>query len=186
MKTTILATIIAILVLMCSGPVQATDKHIPTPPKRGPEITHNIVSPQVQQGQYQSSVAGANSYNVDHSNMYVFPGPGMAAPLPANLCPQGDSVSWGIIWNFFWYSSSSTRTEMACLEKVLDVIKANQKPQMMLAPLTEAEKRQLQLLEEASKKKKTTTVVPKKNACNNEPNKRISNTCSQPSLKKMT
>jgi len=56
--------------------------------------------------------------------MYVFPAPVHAAPLPANLCPKGDSLSWSIGWNFFSWASSTTRTELECLEKVLVVVRA--------------------------------------------------------------
>lgn len=56
--------------------------------------------------------------------MYVFPAPVSAAPLPANLCPKGDSLSWSVGWNFFSWASSSTRTELECLEKVLAVVRA--------------------------------------------------------------
>lgn len=60
------------------------------------------------------------------SNMYVLPAPVQAAPLPPGLCPQGDSMSIGILWNLFSYSRSSTRTEMECLDKVLASIRASQ------------------------------------------------------------
>lgn len=59
------------------------------------------------------------------SNMYVLPAPVQAAPLPPGLCPQGDSMSIGILWNMFSYSRSSTRTEMECLDKVLASVRAS-------------------------------------------------------------
>lgn len=59
------------------------------------------------------------------SNMYVLPAPVQAAPLPPGLCPQGDSMSIGILWNMFSYSRSSTRTEMECLDKVLSSVRAS-------------------------------------------------------------
>jgi len=55
--------------------------------------------------------------------MYVLPAPVQAAPLPPGLCPQGDSMSIGILWNLFSYARSSTRSEMECLDKVLAAIK---------------------------------------------------------------
>lgn len=57
--------------------------------------------------------------------MYVLPAPVHAAPLPPGLCPKGDSMSIGILWNMISYSVSSTRTEMECLEKVLAAIKVS-------------------------------------------------------------
>lgn len=72
-----------------------------------------------------SAVTGDSNSGVNFSNQtkgsntYVFPAPVSAAPLPGNLCPQGDSSSWGVGWNFISHSRSSTRTEMECLEKVL-------------------------------------------------------------------
>lgn len=57
--------------------------------------------------------------------MYVLPAPVQAAPLPPGLCPQGDSMSIGILWNMFSYSRSSTRTEMECLDKVLASVRAS-------------------------------------------------------------
>ena len=66
------------------------------------------------------ATSGVNFSNqTKGSNTYVFPAPVSAAPLPGNLCPQGDSTSWGVGWNFVSYSNSRTRTEMECLEKVL-------------------------------------------------------------------
>jgi hypothetical protein len=56
----------------------------------------------------------------------VLPTAGAAAPLPATLCPKGDSSAWGIGWNFFWTSTTSTRTELECLERVLAIVKASQ------------------------------------------------------------
>lgn len=66
--------------------------------------------------------------------MYVLPAPVQAAPLPPGLCPQGDSMSIGILWNMISYSRSSTRTEMECLDKVLATIRA-QAPQVSVAPI---------------------------------------------------
>ena len=55
----------------------------------------------------------------------MLPAPVQAAPLPPGLCPQGDSMSIGILWNLFSYSRSSTRTEMECLDKVLATVRAS-------------------------------------------------------------
>lgn len=68
------------------------------------------------------------------SNMYVLPAPVQAAPLPPGLCPQGDSMSIGILWNMFSYSRSSTRTEMECLDKVLASIRSAPVREVIQAP----------------------------------------------------
>ena len=70
------------------------------------------------------------------SNMYVLPAPVQAAPLPPGLCPQGDSMSIGILWNMFSYSRSSTRTEMECLDKVLASIRSAPTREVVQAPLS--------------------------------------------------
>lgn len=75
-----------------------------------------------------SSATGAGVNWTADSNFYAMPAPVAAAPLPAGLCPQGDSMSIGILWNMFSYARSSTRTEMECLEKVLAVVKAQTPP----------------------------------------------------------
>lgn len=66
----------------------------------------------------QSQIDSSRSY------FYTFPAPVSAAPLPATNCPKGDSLSWSIGWNFFSYSSSSTRTELECLEAWAKVLHA--------------------------------------------------------------
>lgn len=157
MKKSLLA-----IALMTTMAAYATNKPTPT----------NLTTPiTVTAGAAAGAKAGATSEAVannslanafDGSSMYVFPAPVMAAPLPANLCPQGDSISWSIGWNFFSYAKSSTRTEMDCLKEVLATIKATSVPvvQHVLPPLTPAEEKQLACLEQpkkpaaAAKKKK--------------------------------
>lgn len=79
---------------------------------------------------------GSMSYEeFSRSSMYVLPAPVQAAPLPPGLCPQGDSISWSIGWNFFSYARSSTRTELDCLDRVLASIKAMPTAPVIQAPL---------------------------------------------------
>lgn len=73
----------------------------------------------VLNGTLTASGGSSSLETFSRSNMYVLPAPVQAAPLPAGLCPQGDSMSIGILWNMFSYARSSTRTEMECLERVL-------------------------------------------------------------------
>lgn len=87
-------------------------------------------------------------------NLYVLPAPVQAAPLPPGLCPQGDSISVGILWNLFSFSQSSTRTEMECLRQVLEAIKpVAPTVQTTLAPLTSAEKATLERLDRESRER---------------------------------
>lgn len=100
-----------------------------------------------------SSAGGTSSLSdFSRQNMYVMPAPVQAAPLPPGLCPQGDSMSIGILWNLFSFSQSSTRTEMQCLDRVLAAIKpVSPVVQQTLAPLTLEEKATLERLDRESK-----------------------------------
>lgn len=62
------------------------------------------------------------------SRYYVFPGPVAATPLPANLCPQNDSLAWSFGWNLVSYATSTVRTDMACLERVAEWMRATARP----------------------------------------------------------
>lgn len=85
--------------------------------------------------------------------MYVLPAPVQAAPLPPGLCPQGDSMSVGILWNLFSYSRSSTRSEMECLDKVLAAIKPAPVVQQVLAPLSPADRALIERLDRESQER---------------------------------
>lgn len=120
----------AALFAVCTTSAFATGKPPATPPAAVP------VSATAQAAAAAGSVSGAAATNggIDYKadgNFYVMPAPVAAAPLPAGLCPQGDSMSIGILWNMFSYARSSTRTEMECLEKVLAVVKAQTPPQVV-------------------------------------------------------
>lgn len=69
--------------------------------------------------------AGGNAAggSVSQGHTYVLPAPAAAAPLPAGMCPQGDSSAYSVLWGLVSWASSTTRTEMACLDKVLAVLK---------------------------------------------------------------
>jgi len=66
------------------------------------------------------SAAGGS---VSQGHTYVLPAPAAAAPLPAGMCPQGDSSAYSVLWGLVSWASSTTRTEMVCLDKVLAVLK---------------------------------------------------------------
>ncbi len=69
--------------------------------------------------------AGGNAAggSVSQGHTYVLPAPAAAAPLPAGMCPQGDSSAYSVLWGLVSWANSTTRTEMACLDKVLAVLK---------------------------------------------------------------
>lgn len=101
-------------------------------------------------------------------NLYVLPAPVQAAPLPPGLCPQGDSMSIGILWNLFSFSQSSTRTEMQCLEMVLSSIKAAQPViQPALSPLSPAEKALLERLDRESRERTASSAASAASAQSN-------------------
>lgn len=66
------------------------------------------------------SAAGGS---VSQGHTYVLPAPAAAAPLPAGMCPQGDSSAYSVLWGLVSWATSTTRTEMACLDKVLAVMR---------------------------------------------------------------
>jgi hypothetical protein len=69
--------------------------------------------------------AGGNAAggSVSQGHTYVLPAPAAAAPLPAGMCPMGDSSAYSVLWGLVSWANSTTRTEMACLDKVLAVLK---------------------------------------------------------------
>ena len=128
----------AALLAACATSAFATGKPPVTPPTPAPAVAPVSATAQAAAtaAATAGSVSGATASNggIDYKadgNFYVMPAPVAAAPLPAGLCPQGDSVSFGILWNMFSYARSSTRTEMECLEKVLAVVKAQTPPQVV-------------------------------------------------------
>ena len=97
----------------------------------------NVAAPSASTSTANGGSIGAVSQSYEQfskSNMYVLPAPVMAAPLPPGLCPQGDSMSVGILWNMFSYSRSSTRTEMECLREVLKAIRSAPVREVIQAP----------------------------------------------------
>ena len=162
MKKSLLA-----IALMTAMAAYATNKPTPTPtnPTTPVTVTAGAAASAAANSASDSAATADASNSLSNTfgrqNLYVFPAPVNAAPLPANLCPQGDSLSWSIGWNFFSYAKSSTRTEMDCLDKVLATIKATSTPvvQPVLAPLTPAESKQLTCLEQP---KKAVTAAKKK------------------------
>lgn len=128
-------TFIVALLAACATSAFATGKPPVTPPTPAPAAVPVSATAEAaaQAAAAAGSVSGAAAINggIDYKadgNFYVMPAPVAAAPLPAGLCPQGDSVSFGILWNMFSYARSSTRTEMECLDKVLAVVKAQTPP----------------------------------------------------------
>jgi hypothetical protein len=140
------ASLIYLACLSVCGIAQANGEPPAPPPVKHPHAIYNLtqdlyVKPtlnssltstnHVSAGAASNSSSSATSgdsnsgvnYDGGNSRTYVAPAPVYATPLPANLCPLGDSVAFSIGWNFFSYAKSSVRTEIECLEKVLAVLK---------------------------------------------------------------
>lgn len=69
--------------------------------------------------------AGGSS-SIQQGNTYALATGATATPLPSGLCPKGDSFYLQVLGGFlFTYATSSTRTELECLERVLAAWKAH-------------------------------------------------------------
>jgi hypothetical protein len=79
-----------------------------------------VSSPTGGAGGLGGSSAGGN---VSQGHTYVAPPPAAAAPLPAGLCPKGDSQAMSLLWGLVSWASSTTRSEMECLDKVLGMLR---------------------------------------------------------------
>lgn len=158
----------AALFAVCTTSAFATGKPPAQPPATPPAAVP--VSATAQAAAAAGSVSGAAATNggIDYKadgNFYVMPAPVAAAPLPAGLCPQGDSVSFGVLWNMFSYARSSTRTEMECLDKVLAVVKA-QTPAPVVLRLNDGVTAEPVICPLKPPVKKTAAKATKKGVCN--------------------
>lgn len=154
------------LLAVCTTAAFATGK----PPATPPAATPSSAMAEATAAATSASTSGATATNggIDYkadSNFYAMPAPVAAAPLPAGLCPQGDSVSFGILWNMFSYARSSTRTEMECLEKVLAVVKA-QTPAPVVLRLNDGVTAEPVICPLKPPVKKTAAKATKKGFCN--------------------
>jgi hypothetical protein len=160
---------VALLATLCAATSAfATGKPPAQPPATPPAAVP--VSATAQAAAAAGSVSGAAATNggIDYKadgNFYVMPAPVAAAPLPAGLCPQGDSVSFGILWNMFSYARSSTRTEMECLDKVLAVVKA-QTPAPVVLRLNDGVTAEPVICPLKPSVKRTAAKATKKGVCN--------------------
>jgi hypothetical protein len=85
-------------------------------------------SQQASQAIDMSLMQGGGSYK-----SYSLMSSGGATPLPTGLCPKGDSFYLQVLGGLlFTYATSSTRTEMECLEQVLKVYRELHKPQQVV------------------------------------------------------
>lgn len=76
--------------------------------------------------------ASIDYYNAGARSYALFSGG--AAPLPATTCPKGDSSYLQIAWGLLTVASSTTRTEMECLDKALAALRAQPLPPPMVLP----------------------------------------------------
>lgn len=75
-----------------------------------------------------SLVSNPAGGSVKAGDSYAFVS-GSATPLPPGLCPKGESSYVQVFWGLFTLATSSTRTEMECLDKVLAMLRETaQKP----------------------------------------------------------
>ncbi len=159
---------VALLATLCAATSAFATSKPPAQPPTPPAATP--VSATAQAAAAAGSVSGAAATNggIDYKadgNFYVMPAPVAAAPLPAGLCPQGDSVSFGILWNMFSYARSSTRTEMECLDKVLAVVKA-QTPAPVVLRLNDGVTAEPVICPLKPSVKRTAAKATKKGVCN--------------------
>lgn len=123
MHRTLTTALAALLFTLISGTAaHATEReHIPKPVPQlppAPSVTNSATQSQ-QQSQQQTQAATA-SPTYDGGNSFAFVSiPTFATPLPAGLCPKGDSESFSILWGLFSHAKSTTRSEMECLQMVL-------------------------------------------------------------------
>lgn len=75
--------------------------------------------------------------SVKSGDSYAFVS-GSATPLPPGLCPKGDSNYVQVLWGLLTVASSSTRTEMECLDKVLGTLRDTAPKPVVVNYLTEA------------------------------------------------
>jgi len=117
---------------------QATDYKHPIPPTPSPTSQADSTS-QANALSTSNAQAGAGAsidyYSAGARSYALFSGG--AAPLPATTCPKGDSSYLQIGWGLLTVASSTTRTEMECLEKVLSAMKAQPLPVPPKLPMTD-------------------------------------------------
>lgn len=179
--------ILSLVLLFASAMAFATGNHIPQPPQNNLYNSSSSVSSGGTQRQDQQQTATAEARNQsgvwDTSNVYVLPAPIQGSNLPAGFCNDASYIHWSVVWNFISVASGHSKTDQECLSlwfKLQGVLAQESKRPVMqpLSPLTDDEKRQLQLLEEQSKKRKESGVkeTPVK--------KKTVNKCNAPGVKK--
>jgi hypothetical protein len=151
--------IIPIIILaLCAGPALATGGHDqPSPPPQfvidqaaqasatanssAAATSSATANPSAAvSGVYGGGGVGGSVTDQSRSGFYVLPPPAMATPLPATVCPKGDSESISILWGLISHSKSSTRTEIECLEAFAKFLRASAPPpaQPVFFPLAPA------------------------------------------------
>lgn len=69
------------------------------------------------------SASGGAGGSLKQGDSYALMSSGSAAPLPSGLCPKGESQYLQVLFGLFTWATSSTRTEMECLDKVLAMLR---------------------------------------------------------------
>lgn len=128
--------VIMILALVAlSLPALATSTPAPLPAKQDQLQWQGQKQQQQQQldlslmNKVTTSAAGGQGFggSVRGGDSYAVMGGG-AAPLPGGLCPKGDTWFVKILWGALELDFSQTRSEMECLDKVLNAWRDVAKP----------------------------------------------------------
>jgi hypothetical protein len=122
---TLFLIVMSVVAAMLFLPAHATGKPDPTPIASSATSNSAATSNSLSSA-YASAVSeggsGGLGGSVKSGNSYALMS-GTAAPLPSGLCPKGDSSYVQVFWGLLTVASSSTRSEMECLDKVLSMLR---------------------------------------------------------------
>lgn len=140
---------IASLMLLASSAAFATGNHPPKPdPSKPVTATADSSSASTSAAKANSdssstsSAAGGVGQGIGSVDYYSGGGraysifsAGVATPLPATTCPKGDSQYFQLLFGVVTWATSTTRTEMECLDKVLAAMRTRPMPAPAVLPL---------------------------------------------------
>jgi hypothetical protein len=117
---TLFLIVMSVVAAMLFLPAHATGQPDPAPATSASTsaATSNSLS-----SAYTAAVSeGGAGGSVKSGNSYALMS-GTTSPLPSGLCPKGDSSYVQVFWGLLTVASSSTRSEMECLDKVLSMLR---------------------------------------------------------------
>jgi hypothetical protein len=136
---------IASLMLLASSAVMANGNHPAKPDPSKPvtataDSSSDASSTSSANALSTSSAAGGAGGSIDYFNggsrSYALFSGG-ATPLPATTCPKGDSQYFQLLFGVVTWATSTTRTEMECLDKVLAAMRAQPLPALPKLPVAD-------------------------------------------------